>query len=199
MRVLIVGATGLLGSEIARILAPEHEIITASRKGSEVAVDVSDKASIAAMYAKLGNVGAVLCVGGTAKFAPLDSLSDDDYAFSLAHKLMGQVNLVRCAIGHVGEGGCITLTSGTLAQQPMVGSAAVSIVNAGVEGFARAAALELQGKMRVNVVSPGWVAETLQSMGKDPSGGIPAADVARAYKRTIDEPMTGQVLLAAKG
>ncbi|WP_250533783.1 short chain dehydrogenase [Caballeronia sp. AZ10_KS36] len=199
MRVLIVGATGLLGTEIARILALEHDVITASRKGSDVAVDLSDKASIAAMYSKVGNVGAVLCVGGTAKFAPLDSLSDDDFAFSLANKLMGQVNLVRCAIGHVDEGGCITLTSGTLAQQPMIGSAAVSIVNAGVEGFARAAALELQGKMRVNVVSPGWVAETLQSMGKDPSGGVPAADVARAYKRTIDEAITGQVLLVAKG
>ncbi|WP_248321978.1 short chain dehydrogenase [Caballeronia sp. Sq4a] len=199
MRVLIVGATGLLGTEIARVLAPEHDVITASRKGSDIAVDLSDKASIAAMYSKVGNVGAVLCVGGTAKFAPLDSLSDDDFAFSLANKLMGQVNLVRCAIGHVDEGGCITLTSGTLAQQPMIGSAAVSIVNAGVEGFARAAALELQGKMRVNVVSPGWVAETLQSMGKDPSGGIPAADVARAYKRTIDEAMTGEVLLVAKG
>ncbi|MDR5854281.1 short chain dehydrogenase [Caballeronia sp. LZ062] len=199
MRVLIVGATGLLGTEIARILGPEHEVIAASRKGSDVPVDLSDKASIAAMYSKVGNVGAVLCVGGTAKFAPLDALSDDDYAFSLANKLMGQVNLVRCAIGHVDEGGCITLTSGTLAQQPMVGSAAVSIVNAGVEGFARAAALELQGKMRVNVVSPRWVAETLQSMGKDPSAGIPAVDVARAYKRTIDEPITGQVLLAAKG
>ncbi|WP_244848455.1 short chain dehydrogenase [Caballeronia sp. SL2Y3] len=199
MRVLIVGATGLLGTEIARILAPEHDVITASRKGSDVAVDLSDQASIAAMYSKVGNVGGVLCVGGTAKFAPLDSLSDDDFAFSLANKLMGQVNLVRCAIGHVDAGGCITLTSGTLAQQPMIGSAAVSIVNAGVEGFARAAALELQGTMRVNVVSPGWVAETLQSMGKDPSGGIPAADVARAYKRTIDEAMTGQVLLVAKG
>ncbi|QSN62269.1 short chain dehydrogenase [Caballeronia sp. M1242] len=199
MRVLIVGATGLLGTEIARVLAPEHDVITASRKGSDVAVDLSDKASIAAMYSKVGNVSAVLCVGGTAKFAPLDALSDDDFAFSLANKLMGQVNLVRCAIGHVNEGGCITLTSGTLAQQPMIGSAAVSIVNAGVEGFARAAALELQGKMRVNVVSPGWVAETLQSMGKDPSSGIPAADVARAYKRTIDEAMTGEVLLVAKG
>ena len=199
MRVLIVGATGLLGTAIARILEPEHEVIAASRNGSDVAVDLSDKASIVAMYEKIGKAGAVLCLGGTAKFAPMASLSDDDYAFSLANKLMGQVNLVRCSIGHVKEGGCITLTSGVLAQQPMVGSAAVSIVNAGIEGFARVAALEWQGKLRVNVVSPGWVAETLESMGKDGSEGIAAADVAKAYKRTLDETMTGQVLLAAKG
>ncbi|SAK53500.1 short chain dehydrogenase [Caballeronia ptereochthonis] len=198
MRVLLVGATGLLGTQIKRILEPQHEVITASRKGSDVSVDLSDKASIVAMFDKVGKVGAVVCVGGAAKFAPLDSLSDGDYAFSLANKLMGQVNLVRCAIGHVDEGGSVTLTSGVLAQQPMVGSAAVSIVNAGVEGFARVAALELQGKMRVNVVSPGWVAETLESMGKDPSQGIPAAEVAKVYRRTIDETITGQTLLAAK-
>jgi len=198
MRVLLVGATGMLGTEIKRILEPAHEVITASRKGSDVAVDLSDKASIVAMYEKVGKVGAVVCVGGAAKFAPLDALADDDYAFSLANKLMGQVNLVRCAIGHVDEGGSVTLTSGTLAQDPMVGSAAVSLVNAGVEGFVRAAALELQGKLRVNVVSPGWVSETLASMGKDGSQGIAAADVAKVYKRAVDETMTGQTLPAAK-
>ncbi|BBU27273.1 short chain dehydrogenase [Burkholderia sp. THE68] len=198
MRVLLIGATGMLGTEIKRILDPEHDVITASRKGSDIAVDLSDKASIVAMYDKVGKVGAVVSVGGAAKFAPLDSLGDDDYAFSITNKLMGQVNLVRCAIGHVNDGGSVTLTSGTLAQQPMVGSAAVSIVNAGVEGFVRVAALELQGKLRVNVVSPGWVAETLASMGKDASQGIEAADVAKVYKRAVDETMTGQTLLAAK-
>ena len=198
MRVLLVGATGLLGTEIKRTLEPQHEVITASRKGSDVTVDISYKASIVAMFDKVGQVGAVVCVGGAAKFAPLDSLTDGDYEFSLENKLMGQVNLVRCAIGRVDEGGSVTLTSGILAQQPMVGSAAVSIVNAGVEAFARVAALELQGKLRVNVVSPGWISETLESMGKDPSQGIAAADVAKVYQRAIDEAINGQTLLAAK-
>ena len=198
MRVLLVGATGLLGTEIKRTLEPQHEVITASRKGSDVTVDISYKASIVAMFDKVGKVGAVVCVGGAAKFAPLDSLTDGDYEFSLENKLMGQVNLVRCAIGRVDEGGSVTLTSGALAQQPMVGGAAVSIVNAGVEAFARVAALELQGKLRVNVVSPGWISETLESMGKDPSQGIAAADVAKVYQRAIDEAINGQTLLAAK-
>jgi NAD(P)-dependent dehydrogenase (short-subunit alcohol dehydrogenase family) len=198
MRVLIVGGNGLLGQEIAKALQSGNEIITASRKGSDVSVDLSDKASIVAMFGQVGNVGAVVCVGGTAKFAPLDSLGDDDFAFSLANKLMGQVNLVRCAVGHVDANGSVTLTSGTLAQEPMVGSAAVSIVNAGVEGFARAAALEMQGKLRVNVVSPGWVSETLRSMGKDASQGIPAADVASVYKQSVEGTITGQVLFAKR-
>jgi NAD(P)-dependent dehydrogenase (short-subunit alcohol dehydrogenase family) len=198
MKVLIVGASGLLGAEIARALQTGNEIVSASRKGSDVSVDLADKASIVAMYERVGIVGAVVCVGGTAKFAPIDELADDDFAFSLANKLMGQVNLVRCAFGHVETGGSVTLTSGTLAQEPMIGSGAVSIVNAGVEGFARAAALEYRGTLRVNVVSPGWVAETLVSMGKDGSAGIAAADVAQVYKRAVEGTMTGEVLSAVK-
>jgi NAD(P)-dependent dehydrogenase (short-subunit alcohol dehydrogenase family) len=197
MRVLLVGASGLLGKEIAGLLA-EHEVISASRKGADIAVDLSDKSSIEAMYSAAGKVDAVVCVAGTAKFAPLESLADGDFAFSLANKLMGQVNLVRCAVGKVTEGGSVTLTSGILAQTPMVGSAAVSIVNAGVEAFVRSAGLELKDRLRVNVVSPGWVAETLQSMGKNPADGVPAAQVARAYKRALDGGMTGEVISAAK-
>jgi NAD(P)-dependent dehydrogenase (short-subunit alcohol dehydrogenase family) len=198
MRILVVGATGLLGKEIVKLLSPEHEVIGASRKGSTVSVDISDKQSILAMYKQVGTVGAVVCVAGTAKFAPLNNLSDDDFAFSLANKLMGQANLVRYGVPYIAVGGSVTLTSGVLAQHPMQGSAAVSTVNAGIEGFGRAAALELQGKVRVNVVSPGWVSETLEAMGRDPNDGVRAAVVAQAYRKCILEDISGQVVMATR-
>lgn len=50
-------------------------------------------------------------------------------------------------------------------------------VNAGGEAFVRSAALEWRGKVRVNTVSPGWVAETLAAMGRDPANGVPAASL----------------------
>ena len=196
MRVLFVGATGLLGKEIVKLLSPEHEVIDASRKGSTVSVDISDKQSILAMYKQVGTLGAVVCVAGTAKFASLYALSDDDFAFSLANKLMGQANLVRYGVPYLAQGGSVTLTSGVLAQHPMQGSAAVSTVNAGIEAFGRAAALELQGKVRVNVVSPGWVSETLEAMGRDPNDGVRAAVVAQAYRKCILEDISGQVVMA---
>ncbi|HEY2021815.1 short chain dehydrogenase [Paraburkholderia sp.] len=193
MRILVVGATGLLGSRVVKLLAAEHDVVSASRKGSDLHVDLSDKRSIESMYAQAGTLDAIVCAAGSAKFAPLASLADEDFSFSLANKLMGQVNLVRCGAAHISQGGCFTLTSGVLAQQPMEGSAAVSIVNAGVEAFARAAALELRGRARVNVVSPGWVAETLESMGRDPAQGVPAAIVAQAYKRSLGGSASGEV------
>lgn len=198
MRILVIGATGLLGKEIVGLLSRAHEVIGASRKGSELTVDIADKASIAALYREAGALDAVICVAGTAKFAPLDALADNDFAFSLENKLMGQVNLVRCAQQAVKPGGSITLTSGVLAQHPVPGSAAVSAVNAGIEAFVRAAALELSGKLRINAVSPGWVAETLQAMGRDPHEGVRASVVAQAFLTCVTQNITGQVILAAR-
>lgn len=77
------------------------------------------------------------------------------------------------------------------------GSAAVSTVNPGIEACGRAAALELHGKVRVNVVSPGWVSETLEAMGRAPNDGVRAAAVA-AYRKCILEDISGQVVLATR-
>jgi NAD(P)-dependent dehydrogenase (short-subunit alcohol dehydrogenase family) len=55
------------------------------------------------------------------------------------------------------------------------GSAVISLVNAGLEGFACAAALEAPRGIRINVVSPPCVTETLKALNMDPSPGKPAA------------------------
>ena len=124
----------------------------------------------------------------------LRELTDEDFAFSLQNKLMGQVNVVRYGWDFVRDGGSLTLTSGVLAQQPMNGSGAVSLVNSALEGFGRAAAHEAPRKIRVNVVSPPWVTETLIAYGMDPSHGMPAKDVARAYVAAVTGRATGEVI-----
>ena len=194
MRILLIGATGTIGRAVADALGARHELVLASRSRAHERVDLADPASIRALYARVGRVDAVVSAAGEAKFAPLAALSDADFAFSLSSKLMGQVNVVRFGADSVADGGSFTLTSGVLARQPSKGSAAISLVNAGVEGFAGAAALELPRGIRVNVVSPPWVSETLVAMGMDPSGGLPAADVARSYVEAVEGRQTGQVL-----
>jgi NAD(P)-dependent dehydrogenase (short-subunit alcohol dehydrogenase family) len=108
---------------------------------------------------------------------------------------MGQVNVVRFGLASLADKGSVTLTSGVLSQQPIPGSAAISLVNAGLEGFTRAAALEAPRGIRVNVVSPPWVTETVQAMGWPPvPGALPAAVVARSYVESVEGQITGQVL-----
>ncbi len=193
MRIIVVGATGIIGRAIVAALSQEHEVLPASRK-SKLAVDVADPESIRAMYRAAGRVDAVVSAAGDARFAPLSKLTDADFDYSLRNKLMGQVNLVRLGMDSVRDGGSFTLTSGVLAKTPMPGSGAISLVNAGLEGFGRAAALEAPRGIRVNVVSPPWITDSLRALGMDPSRGIPPEAAAKAYVRSVTGNETGAVL-----
>ena len=194
MRVLVVGATGTIGSAVVDLLTGEHEVIAAGHSSGDHQVDLASPVSIRELFEAVGRVDAVISCAGVATFRPLAGLSDADFDSSLGNKLMGQINLARIGVDSIEDGGSITLTSGVLAQEPTPGSAAISLVNAGLEGFARAAALELPRGIRINVVSPPWVSETLKSMGQDPAGGMPAADVAKAYRASLAGSSTGQVI-----
>jgi NAD(P)-dependent dehydrogenase (short-subunit alcohol dehydrogenase family) len=194
-KILVIGAAGLIGKEVVKALG-ESECIRASRSSGE-RVDISDPTSIAALFARIGVVDGIICTGGAARFKPWAELTDEDWTFSLANKLLGQVNVVRYGAKSVRPGGGITLTTGLAAQYPSPGSAIITTVNATVEAFVRAAA-EPSISVRVNAVSPAWVSETLQAMGRDPAGGIPAVEVAKITVRQFREGATGSVVPAAK-
>jgi len=199
MRIVVVGATGTIGSAVvAELTRRRHEVVGVSHSRGERRVDLASETSIASMYEGIGAFDALVSASGQARFAPLEKLSTEDFSFSLENKLMGQVNLVRLGTSHVRDGGSFTLTSGVLATEPTPGSAAVSLVNAAVEGFVRAAALELTRGVRINVVSPPWVSETLLAMGRNPSVGMPAGNVALAFAEAIEGRATGQVIDARR-
>lgn len=195
-KTLVIGASGLLGSRIVEALGEEN-CIRASRNSGE-RVDISDPKSLAALFARVGELDGIVCAGGPARFKPWDQLTDDDWTFSLMNKLMGQVNVVRYGAKNVRPGGAITLTTGVLAQHPAPGGAAVTTVNAAVEAFVRAAAVERM-PVRVNAVSPGWVSETLAAMGGDPGMGISAAEVAQVFVRQLRDGPSGSVAPAVRG
>lgn len=198
MRVLVIGATGTIGRAVVDAFrGRKHDVVEASHGKAAHKVDLAEPASLRALFKEVGKVDAIISAAGAAKFATLPKLTDEDLQFSIGNKLLGQVNVIRLGLDSVNDGGSITVTSGILAQQPMVGSGAISLVNAGLEGFTRAAALEAPRGVRVNCVSPGWVAETLKAMGQDPSGGTPAAKVAESYLQSAEGKDSGKILLAA--
>lgn len=194
MKVLVIGATGTIGAQVAAQLASRrHEVIAASRHG-RIKVDIDDPRTVTALFGHLQDVDAVVCCAGNAAFKPLSELTDADFELGLRSKLMGQVSLARVATRHLRDGGSITLTAGILATRPMPGSASISLVNAAIEGFVRAAALELPRGLRINVVSPPWVTETLAKLGMQAAVKLPAAAVAKAYVALVEGTRQGVVI-----
>lgn len=194
MRVVVIGATGTIGEPVAEALSDRHDVVRVGRTHGEHHVDIATPGSIRTLYGAVEPFDAVVCAAGDAAFGPLEELDQEDFELGFSSKLMGQIDLVRLGISSVRDNGSFTLTSGVLAREPQPGSTAVSPVNAGVEAFVRAAALELPRGVRVNAVSPPWVSETLEALGRDPSEGLPAEVVARAYVASVEGGQTGEVL-----
>jgi NAD(P)-dependent dehydrogenase (short-subunit alcohol dehydrogenase family) len=198
MKVIVIGATGTIGRAIVQAIGKRHEVILVSFSKSMIKVDIADKTSITKMFEKTGRVDAVISAAGLAKFGPMVSLTDADFALGLENKLMGQVNLVRLGIDSVNDSGSFTLTSGILSRNPMRGSIAISMVNSALEGFGRAAALEMPRRIRINIVSPNWVIDTLKAFNMDPAIGTPVEVVAQAYLKALEGTMNGEVIDAIK-
>ena len=70
------------------------------------------------------------------------------------------------------------------------------MVGAAVEAFVKGAAIDLEDRYRVNVVSPGWVAESRVQIGLDPMPGIWSRDLAEYYIDLVEGLQTGQVVQA---
>jgi NAD(P)-dependent dehydrogenase (short-subunit alcohol dehydrogenase family) len=194
MRIIVIGATGTIGKAVVEALRGKHEVVQVGHRHGDYQVDLADKGAIERLYEAAAPFDAVVSAAGLAKFGALDGLSDADFQFSLSNKLMGQVNLVRVGMAQIRDGGSFTLTSGVLSQEPTRGSSAISLVNGGLEAFARAAALEMPRGVRINVISPPWVSETLEAMGRDGDAGMPAAQVARAYVESVEGSENGEVI-----
>jgi NAD(P)-dependent dehydrogenase (short-subunit alcohol dehydrogenase family) len=197
MRILVVGASGTLGSAIVRELEARHDIVKAGRSSGDLHVDITDPASIAAMYAKLGKVDAVVSASGSAHFGPLVGMTHEQFMVGIKSKLMGQVNLVLQGIPHVTDGGSFTLTSGVLDRDPVRNGANSSTVNGALGGFVTGAAIELPRGLRINVVSPGLFVESAKKYagvfpGHEP---VPVARVALAFTKSVEGAITGKVII----
>lgn len=193
MKILLIGASGTIGKAVAQNLSLQHDVISANYSGGDVQVDLGNVESIKAMFAAVGSVDAIISTAGLANFGALNDMTDTDYQLALQNKLMGQVNLVRLGKEMINQGGSITLTSGILSREPMHGSAIVSMVNGALESYVKAAALELDS-LRLNVVAPIFVKETMAMMGMPTDSGLSAADTASAYVAAVSGDMHGQTL-----
>jgi len=196
MKVLVVGATGAVGSAVAQALAERgHEVVRAGRTRGDLQVDITSDASVEALYAAVGRVDAIVSAAGGLFFGPLAEMRPADFNIGLQDKLLGQVRLALLGQHVLADGGSITLTTGIVADEPIRQGANATAVNSGVEGFVRAAAIELPRGLRINAVSPTVLTESLPDYGSFFPGfeSVSAARSAQAYVRSVEGPQTGRV------
>ena len=195
MKILLVGAHGTVGRGVAAELGQRHEVLDAGRTGASVTLDLADRDSIRRALDTVGPLDAIVSAAGQVGWKPLLDLSPEDWAYSVANKLMGQVTLALVGQQYLRDGGSITLTSGVLRENPVPYGAAASLANGGIEAFVRAAAIELPRGLRINAVSPGVLLESMDSLGPFFRGfePVPAARVALGYARSVEGAETGRV------
>lgn len=200
LRVLLVGFSGTLGRAIAKELGARHKIISGGRKNADVQLDLADSDSIRKGLAKAGELDAVVSAAGEVAFAPLSQIQaaafgSSTYTLGIASKLLGQVNLALVARDVLRDRGSITLTSGILSERPIAAGSSASMVNGALESFVRAAAIELPRGLRINVVSPTVLVESMPQFAPFFRGFEPvtAARAALAFSRSVEGLETGQV------
>lgn len=195
MKIVIVGASGTVGSAVSELLAQDHQVIRVGHSQGDATVDMRDPASIKALFAKLGQFNALVVASGSVAFNGLTEMSDEQWQVGLESKLMGQINLTRAAIPYLNDKGSITLISGILSEEPINWGVSASTVNGAIDHFVKAAACELPRGLRINVVSPTVLEESMDKYADFFPGfvPVPAAKVAQAYKKSVLGIQTGQV------
>ncbi len=196
MRILIIGGSGTIGQPVAKHFNEHHEVVIAGRSDAIHPVDIADSNSIEKLFEIAGKFDAIICIAGEAKWDDFNKLTEADYHIGLNSKLMGQVNLVRIGQHHLNPNGSFTLTTGILADDPVIKTASAAMVNGGIHSFVKAVSLELENGHRINAVSSGMVEDAYDKYqayfpGHNP---IPMIKVINGYVRSVQGKGNGEII-----
>ncbi len=173
---IIVGGAGGIGSAVARKLTARGcRLVLAGRDAGRLArvaaetdaqafpLDARDSAAVDAMMQSIlashGRIDGLVNCAGSILLKPAHSITDQEFADTLATNLTTAFNLLRAAARSMmkqGGGGSIVLCSSVAARRGLVNHEAIAAAKAGVEGMALAAAASYaRFGVRVNCVAPG--------------------------------------------
>ncbi len=194
-KVIIVGASGVLGQAVAAGLVKDHQVIRAGRSGTDLTLDAGDINGLEKALASVGPFDALISCIGHVPFEPFDRVEPEAFAAGITNKFIFQTNLLRAALPHLSANGSVTFTSGILADEPLIGSSCAAAANGALHAFVMAASAELLGRVRLNVISPSVVEDAVDAFGDffDGFEATSMTSLVKAYRRCLAGPVTGRV------
>ncbi|MEQ1586084.1 MAG: SDR family oxidoreductase, partial [Cyclobacteriaceae bacterium] len=158
---LIIGGNSGIGKSLANLLiAKNHSVTLASRKGSSDSTTKSlvydatrDELKSVDLPARLD--GLVYCPGSI-NLKSFHRLSDQEFLDDFTVNVLGAIRTIRSVLPLLkqSEQASIVLFSTVAVQQGMPFHASVATAKGAVEGLARSLAAELAPKIRVNAIAP---------------------------------------------
>lgn len=195
--VILIGANGKMG-QAAMMGLGAHNVITASRSGEGVdyQVDITNEDSIKKLYQQVGHFDAVVNTVGHCEYADFTEMTEAQWMTTVMSKMMGQINLVRLGQNAIAAGGSFTLISGILNVRPIPYAIADATTSGAIDTFVKCVAYEMPNNIRINVVNPTVLVEAWGVYGEMMPGfePVPSALVGKAFERSVDSFITGQVL-----
>ncbi|MDG1668388.1 MAG: SDR family oxidoreductase [Opitutae bacterium] len=172
-KILVVGATGGLGSAIARFLSAKGATLFISGRNEEalsviaqdlgadsLALNLNNASERVSLVATVGALDGVVYAAGVSPVAPVRYLKDADITTCLDLNTTVPLLLVRDLLKQkkLNAGASIVWLSSVASSRGTAGYAAYSASKAALEAAARCLALELATKaMRVNCLAPGMI------------------------------------------
>lgn len=172
--VVVVGGASGIGAATAELLrAAGDEVLVADLPGTSAdeEVDVTDEASVEALFGSVGAFHGVVNCAGTSTLARIVDHDAAEWRRIVDVCLTGAFLVLKHAGRHVTDGGSLVTLTSLNARQPGTGLAAYCASKAGIVALTEVAALELAPRrVRVNGVAPGLVVTPLTQPAMDIPG-----------------------------
>ena len=201
----------IAGRTKAKLLAAATQLDGGERL-QYLVLDMTDETSVSAGLSAFApeSLDALIITASSAVHGPFADLPISEAQSMFDSKFWGPYRVAKAALPKLRDGGSITFFSGVLSRRPGANCSGLGAVNAAVEGLARALALELGPRLRVNCISPGMARteayarmpeDKRETMYRETGASLPVGRVGEADEiadavvfAAMNTYLTGQVI-----